>query len=350
MSTDSCFEQIYNFRDLGGHHCGAGHKTRRGVIFRSANTSYATQKDAKVLTEKLKINSILDFRDRKDKSQAGGANLLDSDYPEIPPSATGVENQREDKKRTNNVHGSGVRKRIKIGSRKLRNLIIGRWKKIEIARYVFWMLIGKLAALSIFSLNCTFALAMWLTNQGSPQDNSPQILKAMKKPLVYAEIFALTRQYDVAFRNLGNMASLYKMVLEFAGGRVAAALKFCATKENQPVLFHCASGKDRAGLVAYLLLRACGVSSKTCIEEYHKSDEWAQMQEHFHQISGGHGNLFRSLATDPLLNALRAPKVYMEETEAFLQKRYGGVMNYLDEIGFDKAWRERLKETFVIRV
>mmetsp|Transcript_39825 Transcript_39825/g.63886 ORF Transcript_39825/g.63886 Transcript_39825/m.63886 type:complete len:141 (-) Transcript_39825:182-604(-) len=139
------------------------------------------------------------------------------------------------------------------------------------------------------------------------------------------------------------------MVLEFAGGRVAAALKFCATKENQPVLFHCASGKDRAGLVAYLLLRACGVSSETCIEDYHKSDEWAQMQEHFHQISGGHGKLFRSLATVPLLDALRAPKVYMEETEAFLQKRYGGVTNYLDEIGFDKEWRERLKETFMMR-
>jgi len=169
----------------------------------------------------------------------------------------------------------------------------------------------------------------------------------LEYPFACIEVLCTARKLTIAFVDLGSMAKLYKLILEFAGPQICEALKICATKDNLPVLFHCASGKDRAGLLSFLILRACGVSHDDCIGDYYISDKWGQMKEHFQQISGGRGQMFEWFMTVPLRQALRAPRKCMEEASLFLDEKYGGVLNYLDSIGFDEEWRSKLKANFV---
>eukprot|EP00469_Lotharella_globosa_P007262 CAMPEP_0167774302 /NCGR_PEP_ID=MMETSP0111_2-20121227/1923_1 /TAXON_ID=91324 /ORGANISM="Lotharella globosa, Strain CCCM811" /LENGTH=349 /DNA_ID=CAMNT_0007664081 /DNA_START=44 /DNA_END=1093 /DNA_ORIENTATION=- len=339
--VESKLEGVYNVRDLGGHPCGEGRVTRRGVLFRSAGTSYATASDVSVISRDLGIQTILDFRSRHDASYVGGSNLLETVYPdatarEVPPLGPSREKDRR------------LRVWVKIIHSKLTREIMKRGSTSRILRYFAWSLLGKIALWLVWVLRMVCGvLCTW---QLQPRDLPSPLFDILQWPLLWLDTVAITRKYTLAFTSLGGMAELYKMMLEFAGDRFAQALKICASKENQPVIFHCASGKDRAGLVAFLLLRACGVPLSTCVEDFHKTDTWSVMDEHYHQISGGRGKMFRRLSSAELDAQLRAPKAFIEEANSFLDKRYGGVEAYLDSIGFDRAWRERLRETMVVKV
>lgn len=61
---------------------------------------------------------------------------------------------------------------------------------------------------------------------------------------------------------------IYSMMLERFGGRFAAVLRVLAEPTNQPVVFHCAAGKDRTGLVAALLLAVLGVDDEIISADY----------------------------------------------------------------------------------
>lgn len=54
---------------------------------------------------------------------------------------------------------------------------------------------------------------------------------------------------------------------------VVAAVRHLLDPDNHPVLFHCAAGKDRTGVVAAMLLSALGVSDEEIVADYVLSDE-----------------------------------------------------------------------------
>lgn len=61
------FEQIENFRDLGGYECSYG-TAQFGVIYRSATLAYATENDIKKI-EDLEIKSVIDLREDEVKEK-----------------------------------------------------------------------------------------------------------------------------------------------------------------------------------------------------------------------------------------------------------------------------------------
>lgn len=62
------FENIENFRDLGGYDCAYG-KTEHGVIYRSATPAFGSEEDiAKILG--LGIKTVIDLREPKSKREA----------------------------------------------------------------------------------------------------------------------------------------------------------------------------------------------------------------------------------------------------------------------------------------
>lgn len=65
----------------------------------------------------------------------------------------------------------------------------------------------------------------------------------------------------------------YHLMLEQGGRFVGAALRVIADSRNSPVVFHCAAGKDRTGLVAGLLLSGLGVDDATVAADYGLSQE-----------------------------------------------------------------------------
>ena len=55
------FESIENFRDIGGYDTACGRGLKRGLLFRSANHSYATDEDLAALRA-LGVRTIVDLR------------------------------------------------------------------------------------------------------------------------------------------------------------------------------------------------------------------------------------------------------------------------------------------------
>jgi protein-tyrosine phosphatase len=72
------------------------------------------------------------------------------------------------------------------------------------------------------------------------------------------------------YRDFSSMGEFYVYLVgkpEF-GRRVIEALEVIAAPENHPLVFHCAIGKDRTGILAAVLLSALGVADKDIIEDY----------------------------------------------------------------------------------
>lgn len=68
--------------------------------------------------------------------------------------------------------------------------------------------------------------------------------------------------------SVDNLADYYSTILRRCGTELGAALQICATSDRLPVLVHCASGKDRTGLLVALLLEVLGVERSHIVAEY----------------------------------------------------------------------------------
>ena len=111
-------------------------------------------------------------------------------------------------------------------------------------------------------------------------------------------------QYDVEFHHLsiidrtwdmneahdwkGEQAEFlrekYHLMLQQGGHLLGEALRILSNQDNGPVVFHCAAGKDRTGLLAALLLSGLGVPDEIVYADYamselagEKTREWAKV-------------------------------------------------------------------------
>ncbi|MFF4506191.1 GNAT family N-acetyltransferase [Streptomyces sp. NPDC001401] len=119
------------------------------------------------------------------------------------------------------------------------------------------------------------------------------------------------------------LAERYMEVAEDGTKELRRALELVAdaAESGQPLVFHCASGKDRTGQLAALVLELLGIPDETIIEDYSLTE----------------------LATDAMLAAWtaregraptwlgfgRAPESVMRLFLAALKARYGSVENYV---------------------
>lgn len=72
----------------------------------------------------------------------------------------------------------------------------------------------------------------------------------------------------VGERRLDDRVGHYLMYLEQAGDQVAAALRLLADPAARPVLFHCAAGKDRTGVLAALAEEVAGVERDAVVADF----------------------------------------------------------------------------------
>ena len=143
-----------------------------------------------------------------------------------------------------------------------------------------------------------------------------------------------------------NMGEFY---LEMArqkdyGQRITEALEIIAEPENHPLVFHCAVGKDRTGMLASVLLSLLGVAEKDIIEDYALSEPY--MDE-----------LQARLKNNPQKNdpPLDIPEYFWkaspESMKLFLStlsKEYGSVHGYLESVGGDALLAERLQKALLV--
>jgi protein-tyrosine phosphatase len=82
VTTDACperhipFENIHNFRDLGGYPTEGGGRTRYGVVYRSATVHLLSEADRLRLRE-LAVGHVIDLRSFRELDRDGFADLSD---------------------------------------------------------------------------------------------------------------------------------------------------------------------------------------------------------------------------------------------------------------------------------
>jgi rhodanese-related sulfurtransferase len=77
----------------------------------------------------------------------------------------------------------------------------------------------------------------------------------------------------VADRYLQDRVEHYLDYLRLATPRVLAALEVLAEPRKSAVLFHCAAGKDRTGVLAALALEVAGVERQAVVDDYALTNE-----------------------------------------------------------------------------
>jgi protein-tyrosine phosphatase len=136
------------------------------------------------------------------------------------------------------------------------------------------------------------------------------------------------------------LADRYLEIAKDGVEEIREVLEVIAVPESGPIVFHCASGKDRTGLIAMLVLTLVGVSEEDVIEDFTQTE----------------------LATDRLIADwkafypgrelawpayARAPREPMDLFLADFVAEYGSVQNYASaELGIDadlvRALRDKL--------
>ena len=84
MDRTICFENIQNVRDLGGLRTGHGREIAKGLLFRSANLSGATEADSEKLKHTCHLVKVIDLRTGMEKEQKPDVSMRGVIYVENP--------------------------------------------------------------------------------------------------------------------------------------------------------------------------------------------------------------------------------------------------------------------------
>jgi protein-tyrosine phosphatase len=108
---------------------------------------------------------------------------------------------------------------------------------------------------------------------------------------------------------------------------------------HTPLLFHCASGKDRTGLAAAIVLLALGVPQSWVIQDYVISNYQRRAVDIF-------GDEAPSPAVEQVMSAY--PR-YLEAALAAMTDEFGSIDNYLAQgLGLDRAARRHLETLLLV--
>lgn len=155
------------------------------------------------------------------------------------------------------------------------------------------------------------------------QDNQP-VLKRVSKVFVLEVV------------NEMGLVGMNKCILEYSKSSILQIFKTLLVVSNYPILIHCASGKDRTGLIVALIMSCCGISDELTFESYSLSDRYLfPILDIIIQENRSVGMLEGFDST---------PKCIMEKTFKYIRKHYGSIKNYLVNIGFSIEDQNQLKK------
>jgi protein-tyrosine phosphatase len=135
-----------------------------------------------------------------------------------------------------------------------------------------------------------------------------------------------------------TLADRYSLLAEFARGPIAEVVGRIADADG-PVVYHCAAGKDRTGVVSAVLLGLLGVPDDVVVADYVATQE---------ALDAIVERLLANEAYQAMLTALPPDTLHAEAGTmiAFLQgirARYGSMRAYARAAGLDDRTIERLR-------
>ena len=123
-----------------------------------------------------------------------------------------------------------------------------------------------------------------------------------------------------------TLIRMYRQIIFQSQDAVREAVQFLI-QEEKPVLFHCAAGKDRTGVIAMLLLSSAGVADEDIIADYEMSHHL--VRSFTDDCSGSHGSNMRKLLS-------------------LIKNRWGSAEGYLKDCNVPEEGLRHLREKFIV--
>jgi len=122
--------------------------------------------------------------------------------------------------------------------------------------------------------------------------------------------------------------------LDHCGPEILEALRAYTNSSNYPILIHCTQGKDRTGLIVFLLLSLLGVKVNAITEDYVMSEE---------ELLPERESRMKEIKSIGLTEDFAGcPADWVEKMDQHLQEKYGGVQKYCRSIGFEEDEEDKL--------
>lgn len=128
-----------------------------------------------------------------------------------------------------------------------------------------------------------------------------------------------------------TLAQLYQQILVENKKEIAQVLSLVASAPKGAVLFNCAVGKDRTGVIAMLLLKICGVPDEVIVEDYKVS------ARNIVPIAKRQTEVLKRQGIEIPAYVFESNPEEMQKTLVFLQEEYGGIAGYLEQLDLSSA-------------
>ena len=149
------------------------------------------------------------------------------------------------------------------------------------------------------------------------------------RDLTYVRLPLAAPGSDTRAPSADDLIELNRMFLDNAQDTLATLINELAYRIEFPVVVHCATGKDRTGLLIALLLELAGVERANVIDDYVLSARYAGKL--IEQITAA--VVAEGMDPERFARLMECRPEIMDETLAYLDSRYGGVERYLRRIG-----------------
>ena len=142
----------------------------------------------------------------------------------------------------------------------------------------------------------------------------------------------------------GYLAERYVDMLETGSDAVATTVGLLAESASYPLVFHCAAGKDRTGIVAAITLALLGVPDDVIVADYAASHE---AMERLMAWAREHEGTFTRTSTPVPSSAVAAHPSTMERFLDLVRERDGSVEGLVSRLGVDAPAVERLRSNLL---
>lgn len=132
----------------------------------------------------------------------------------------------------------------------------------------------------------------------------------------------------------GHMCNIYKQSLTtpFGANAYKEFFKVLLKDNNRVVYFHCSQGKDRAGLAAYLLEIALGVSHEDAVEDYLLTNEAMKPRLEFLKSKVKDKPFFNKEYSRAMDEVFAVNIDYLNSAIDEVKKQYGTVLEYIEKV------------------
>ncbi len=137
------------------------------------------------------------------------------------------------------------------------------------------------------------------------------------------------------------LAKVYRAILVSRPRSLREAIATIVDPDNWPLLFHCAAGKDRTGIVAMLTLSLAHVPNDLIAADYALTEHALR-----NVLAANDPELDPASWRDLPPTVIGSVPATALATLAFIDESYGSVSNYLVDLGLDRGNLDRFQHAF----